>query len=149
MIAKYKHTNIIARDWRSLAQFYEEVFGCVRVLPERHLSGAWLEKGTGVAEAEFSGVHLLLPGQGVNGPTLEIYQYSRNEMKPDPAANREGFAHIAFEVDDIREALAEVLKFGGGALGEVTSCEIEGIGHLSFIYAADPEGNIVELQSWR
>ena len=23
----YKHTNIIARDWQSLARFYEEVFG--------------------------------------------------------------------------------------------------------------------------
>ncbi|UCH90251.1 MAG: VOC family protein [Thermoplasmata archaeon] len=148
MKARYKHTNIIARDWRSLAQFYEEVFGCVRVPPERHLSGAWLEKGTGVTGAEFSGVHLMLPGQGDNGPTLEIYQYSQNKAKPVPSANREGFAHVAFEVDNVGEALAEVRKHGGGAVGDVTSHEVEGVGILSFVYATDPEGNIIELQSW-
>lgn len=149
MKAKFKHTNIIARDWRELAQFYEKAFGCVRVPPERHLSGAWLEKGTGVAGAQFSGVHLLLPGQGPDGPTLEIYQYSQNEAKPDPTANREGFGHVAFEVDDVVEALAEVQKNGGGAVGDVTSHEVEGVGLLSFVYATDPEGNIVELQSWK
>jgi len=148
MKAKFKHTNIIARDWRELAQFYENVFGCFRVPPERHLSGAWLEKGTGITGARFSGVHLMLPGQGDSGPTLEIYQYSENESKPEPAANREGFSHVAFEVDDVGEALAEVRKHGGGAVGDVTSHEVEGVGLLSFVYATDPEGNIVELQSW-
>jgi hypothetical protein len=39
MKARYKYTNLIARDWQRLAQFYEDVFGCVRVPPERHLSG--------------------------------------------------------------------------------------------------------------
>ena len=28
MNIKYVHTNIISRDWRRLAQFYEDVFGC-------------------------------------------------------------------------------------------------------------------------
>jgi predicted enzyme related to lactoylglutathione lyase len=149
MKAKYRHTNIISRDWQSLAQFYEEAFGCVRVPPERHLSGAWLDKGTGVSEAEFSGVHLMLPGHGDGGPTLEIYQYTRNEAKPIPAANREGFGHIAFEVDDVGEALAAVRKHGGSAVGDVTTHEVEGVGLLTFVYATDPEGNIIELQSWK
>ena len=87
-------------------------------------------------------------GRGDSGPTLEIYQYSENEAKPEPAANREGFGHVAFEVDDVGEALAEVRKHGGGAVGDVTSHEVEGVGLLSFVYATDPEGNIVELQSW-
>lgn len=148
MQAKFKHTNIIARNWQELAKFYENAFGCVRVPPERHLSGDWLAKGTGLAGAEFSGVHLMLPGQGDDGPTLEIYQYSQNEAKPDPVANREGFGHIAFEVADVVEALDEVRKNGGGTVGNVTSHEVEGVGLLSFVYATDPEGNIVELQSW-
>jgi len=37
MKAKYKHTNIVANDWRSLAKFYEDVFGCEFVPPERDL----------------------------------------------------------------------------------------------------------------
>jgi predicted enzyme related to lactoylglutathione lyase len=149
MKAKYKHTNIIAGDWKALAAFYEEVFDCVRVPPERHLSGAWLEKGTGVPNARFAGVHLRVPGYGENGPTLEIYQYSKNEAKPAPAANREGFAHIAFEVDDIEQATAEVLKNGGTKVGEVSASPVEGVGVLTFVYLADPEGNIIELQAWK
>ena len=76
MKAKFKHTDIVAADWRRLARFYEEVFGCAPVPPERHLGGEWLSKGTGVENAQFSGVHLRLPGYGEEGPTLEIYQLS-------------------------------------------------------------------------
>ncbi len=49
--AKYVHTNLIARDWRALAQFYTQVFGCTPVPPERNLSGEVLERGTGVPGA--------------------------------------------------------------------------------------------------
>jgi predicted enzyme related to lactoylglutathione lyase len=27
--AKDVHTNLVAEDWRGLARFYQEVFGCV------------------------------------------------------------------------------------------------------------------------
>ena len=149
MKAKYKHTNIIAKDWRKLARFYQNVFGCVLVPPERDLSGDWLDKGTGVTNAHFTGVHLLLPGHGENGPTLEIFQYSQNKPKPDTAANREGIMHLAFQIDDINQATSEVLKHGGRKIGEITSREVAGVGLLTFIYLADPEGNIIELQSWK
>ncbi len=148
MKVKYKHTNIIARDWQALARFYERVFGCTRVPPERHLSGAWIDKGTGVNNARFVGVHLRLPGHGEGGPTLEIYQYSNSEFKLPPMANREGFTHIAFEVNDVEEAMAEVLKEGGNKVGDITSAEVKGVGILTFVYLADPEGNIIELQAW-
>jgi len=148
MIVKYKHLNIIARDWQRLAEFYEHVFGCTRVLPERHLSGRWLAKGTGVKEASFSGIHLRLPGYGDEGPTLEIYQYSVNAPKLTPVANREGFGHIAFEVNDVEQSMAEVLNNGGTKLGEIVESKIEGVGNLRFVYLADPEGNIIELQAW-
>ncbi len=104
---KYKHTNIIAKDWRALVRFYEEVFECVQVPPERHMAGEWLSQGTGVPGAAIDGVHLRLPGGGEAGPTLEVFQYARNESGPAPAANREGFSHIAFEVDDVAAALVE------------------------------------------
>ena len=149
MKATYKHTNIISKDWEGLARFYEQVFDCVRLPPERHLSGLWLERGTGVNGARLSGVHLALPGYQGQGPTLEIYQYSRNEDKSSPLANREGFAHIAFEVEDVSSALDIVKKHGGDAIGEVVSKEIVGVGILTFVYATDPEGNIIELQSWK
>ena len=149
MNARFKHTNIIARDWEALAAFYQNVFGCIPVPPQRHLSGAWLAKGTGVYDAQLDGVHLRLPGYGENGPTLEIYKYTENKRKLLPVANREGFAHIAFEVDDIATATTEVLEHGGKKVGEVTTHEVEGVGKLSFVYLADLEGNIIELQVWQ
>ena len=62
--ARYVHTNLIAHDWRRLAAFYQNLFGCVPVPPERDYSGPALEAGTGVAGAALSGVHLRLPGCG-------------------------------------------------------------------------------------
>ncbi|MBI5584713.1 MAG: VOC family protein [Deltaproteobacteria bacterium] len=148
MTTKFKHTHIVAADWRRLARFYEEVFGCVSVPPERILSGEWLSKGTGVANAQFSGMHLRLPGYGEEGPTLEIYQYSENLPRSPTVANREGIRHLAFEVDAVEQTLARILRHGGRKVGEIVTAEVEGTGLLTFVYGADPEGNIIELQAW-
>lgn len=148
MKAKYKHTNIIARDWKKLVQFYQEVFGCVLLPPERDLEGEWLDQVTGVPEAHLRGAHLLLPGYEDDGPTLEIFQYTHNEPRPATKANREGIMHLAFEVDNIEESTSTVLLNGGSKIGDITSFELEGVGRRNLIYLADPEGNIIELQSW-
>lgn len=146
---RYKHTNIVAADWRKLAGFYERVLGCEPVPPERSLSGGWLERGTGVPGARLSGVHLRLPGCGEAGPTLEIYAYGENLPQPHPAANREGFSHIAFEVADVRRWAERVVAGGGAWVGDIAFTEIAGVGTLEFVYMADPEGNIIELQAWK
>jgi len=144
--ATFTHTNLIARDWRRLASFYEEVFGCAPVPPERDQSGEWLDAGTGLSGARLRGVHLRLPGHGPDGPTLEIYQYDREETPVAPAANRPGFAHIAFAVDDVPAACDAVTAAGGTEHGRVSSVEVPGVGTITFIYVTDPEGNLIELQ---
>jgi len=40
---KYVHTNLIAMDWKYLAKFYIDVFGCKPIYPERNLSGKRLD----------------------------------------------------------------------------------------------------------
>jgi catechol 2,3-dioxygenase-like lactoylglutathione lyase family enzyme len=147
--ARFVHTNIISRDWERLARFYESVFGCARVLPERDMSGAWIEKGTGVSSAHVRGAHLRLPGYGDGGPTLEIFQYNKGLDGAEKPVNETGLAHIAFLVEDVGSALAEVLSHGGSRLAEVVKKEIAGVGLLTFVYARDPDGNILELQSWK
>jgi len=144
---KYVHTNIIAKNWKFLSDFYIKVFNCKPVPPERNLEGDWLEKGTGVKNASLQGVHLLLPGFEKDGPTLEIFQYQENEGKPNPVANREGFGHIAFSVDNVEAVLENMISSGGTKLGEVVRKDF-GKGTLIFTYAKDPEGNIIELQTW-
>jgi len=149
MRAKYKHTNIVARDWRKLAEFYEQVLGCEPVPPERAAIGQWVEQVTGVPGAEVHGVHLRLPGYGKDGPTLEIFQYNTAEIRPETAINRPGLAHLAFEVDDVEAARDEVLAAGGCCVGEVVTVEISGAGTITLIYVTDPESNIIELQKWQ
>jgi len=146
--AKYVHTNIVAQDWKRLAHFYEQVFGCTLVPPERKLSGRWLEEGTGIPDAQIRGVHLRFPGHGNDGPTLEIFQYNHQEDRLDTAINRPGFAHIAFAVDDIETARNTVIEAGGKIIGKTVSLEVSGAGKVTFVYLTDPEENIIELQHW-
>ena len=81
-------------------------------------------------------------------PTLEIFQYTHHETAQETVANRPGFGHIAFAVDDVQTAYDAVLAAGGRKLGDIVSVEIPGAGKITFVYAADPEGNIIELQKW-
>ena len=149
MGTKFIHTNIISKDWRTLAAFYVKVFDCKILQPERNLAGVWLEKGTGVQNAKIKGVHLQLPGFDENGPTLEIFQYEENEPGSFTfKANREGFRHIAFHVDNVKKVLDRILKFGGKRLGEIVKRDFPN-GQLTFIYTTDPEGNIIEIQNWK
>jgi predicted enzyme related to lactoylglutathione lyase len=149
MRARFVHTNLVARDWRKLAAFYERVFGCVPVPPERDLSGPWLDAATRVPDAHIRGAHLRLPGFGDDGPTLEIFEYSpHGPTAPQAAIHRPGFVHIAFRVDDVEAARQEVLAAGGSDFGQLVSAPISGAGFVTFVYVADPEDNIIELQSW-
>jgi len=146
--AAFAHVDLVARDWKRLAAFYEEIFGCIRVPPERRLSGAWLDAATGLPGAAIRGVHLRLPGMGEGGPTLEVLQYAAEAERPPTATNRPGFGHIAFSVDDVQAALDSVVAAGGGPVGDVVTSEIPGAGAITFVYATDPEGNVIELQRW-
>lgn len=148
MKIRYAHTNIVSTNWKALVDFYVKTFNCKVVPPVRRQSGTWLDKGTGVKNANLEGAHLLLPGHGETGPTLEIYQYKTIEHQELPAPNTKGFGHIAFEVDDVETLLEDLLQNGGQLNGEVTKHEVEGVGKITFVYARDPEGNLIELQSW-
>jgi catechol 2,3-dioxygenase-like lactoylglutathione lyase family enzyme len=146
--AKYVHTNLIAKNWRSLADFYSRVFGCVVIPPERNLKGEALEKGTGIPGAQLQGVHLSLPGYAEGGPTLEIYTYTEMAEEGTRAVNRPGYGHIAFLVEDVTRARVFILAAGGSTLGEVVTTQVGSDRQITWCYMADPEGNGIELQSW-
>jgi len=148
MHAKYVHTNLIARDWKKLAKFYTEVFGCTLVPPERDYQGDELDAGTGLKGAHLTGAHFSLPGYDGNGPTLEIYNYNLLENGQSPAVNRPGFGHIAFEVDDVSNARKVVEANGGNMIGEIVTLTTKVGTKVTWCYMTDPEGNIIELQSW-
>ncbi len=145
---KYVHTNIIAKDWKKLAQFYIVVFGCEPLYPERDLSGEWMDKLTKISGVRVKGIHLNLPGYD-NGPTLEIFSYEpASDMDAPKIINGFGFGHIAFHVEDVEGTLNKILANGGNFYGESIEKAIPGVCILKAVYAVDPEENIVEIQHW-
>lgn len=146
--ARFGHVNVVARDWRRLADFYIRVLGCELVPPERDMRGPILEAGTGIAGAALHGAHLRLPGGGPQGPTLEVFQYESGPEAPPTAANRPGFGHIAFVVPDVADARATFLAEGGRDVGQIVTTTTADGRQVTWTYMADPEGNIVELQAW-
>jgi predicted enzyme related to lactoylglutathione lyase len=145
----YVHTNLISSDWKKLAEFYIEVFGCVPQYPERNLSGDWIDLLTSIKGVEIKGIHLQLPGYDGHGPTLEIFKYNKKEGDPEfKKINNSGFAHIAFQVESVEEICTKVIEHGGKKYGELVKTEIDGLGTITVVYVQDPEGNIIELQHW-
>lgn len=145
---RFAHTNIAAKNWKSLSEFYIEVFNCSLKPPLRKLSGEWLDQATGLKNADLEGAHLVLPGYDESGPTLEIFTYKKMQEHNPIMANHLGFTHIAFEVENVSQTLNLAIDHGGKRLGQVTERRVEGVGMLTFVYFRDPEGNIVEIQSW-
>ncbi|MGA2640326.1 MAG: VOC family protein [Spirochaetia bacterium] len=148
MPVRYVHTSIVARDWKSLSRFYVRALGCKPKPPERNLKGKWLDSATSLRGVHIQGIHLTLPGYGADGPTLEVFQYSKERTSGAATTNKLGYSHLAFAVQDVAKALEKIERHGGGRVGEVVSAEIVGVGPINFVYARDPEGNIIELQKW-
>lgn len=145
---KYVHTNLIAKDWKRLSEFYFNVFNCKPIYPERDLSGEWIDKITNINNVRIRGIHLALPGYE-DGPTLEIFEYQPDNPRDNvPQINHHGFGHIAFQVDTVEAVLSKLIEHGGGQLGEIIKKEYVGIGVLTVVYAKDPEGNFIEIQNW-
>ncbi|MFC2137564.1 VOC family protein [Bacteroidota bacterium] len=106
---KFVHINIIAKDWKKLAQFYVDVFGCEPVYPERDLSGEWIDKLTNISNVKINGKHLKLPGYK-GGPTIEIFEYNKISKNNNlHLINDKGFSHIAFYVDNVEEVLDKLI----------------------------------------
>ena len=145
---RYAHTNLVARDWRAMSAFYQEVFDCVPVGVERDYAGDTVDRLTAMSGIRVCGQHLRLPGCGDAGPTLEIFQYEPAGDMPNLKVQGPGFAHLAFVVEDLEAKREEILARGGRDVGDVVTIPIEGEGVLTLVYIEDPEGNVLELQQW-
>jgi hypothetical protein len=112
---KYVHTNLFAKSWRLLSDFYIKVFDCEPLPPERDLKGEYLGKATGVKNAALREIHLLLPGFGKDGPSLEIFQYKENEGKLYPVATEVSSQNriCGYKVDILDEDGSLIACFNG------------------------------------
>jgi len=146
---RYVHTNLIARDMKKLIGFYKAVLRCESIGETHDLRGPWLDRLTGIDGAHITGEHLLLPGYGADHPTLEIFSYDEPRDAAAQEINQPGIAHLAFEVDDVEATLSEIVCAGGSRVGELVTAAYPDGREAVFVYARDPEGNILELQSWK
>ena len=146
--AKFGHVNVTGRDWRSLAAFYTDVFGCEFVAPERDIRSADLDSATGLDDAHLTGAHLRLPGYGDGGPTLEIFQYDAIGPHPGTQVDRPGWGHVAFQVPNVPAAVEAVVAAGGARFGDVVAMQTRDGRTVTWVYTTDPDGNLVELQAW-
>ena len=72
----------------------------------------------------------------------------RRRRKAPVGVNRPGFGHIAFVVDDVPTAREAVLRAGGKPVGEIVTLATATGPTVTWVYVTDPEGNIIELQTW-
>lgn len=145
---KYVHTNIVAKNWKKLADFYINVFGCPVIPPIRNYSGNDLDSAVNIKNVVLNGVHLLLPGYNKTGPTLEIFSYNPPLKKQNRKVNTPGITHIAFEVNDVNKVYKKVLKNGGKKVGKIITLTRSDGKEVTWCYVKDPEGNMIELQKW-
>ncbi len=145
---RFVHTNLIAKDVPAMIAFYKNALGCSSIGQTRDLNGAWVDRLTGIPNAHIFGEHLALPGYVDGGPTLEIFGYDTVISDMAVSIKTVGFSHIAFAVDNVEETLNQVLASGGGLIGEVVNAAYPDGRVATFVYVTDPEGNILELQSW-
>lgn len=146
--ARFGHVNVTSVDWRRLADFYSTVFGCELVPPQRDIRSPDLDAATGLHDAHLTGVHLRLPGHGDAGPTIEVFSYDALQPHADPSVDRPGWGHICFQVPDVAAAVDAVLANGGGPVGDIVTTRTSDGRSVTWCYATDPDGNIVELQAW-
>jgi len=140
---KLTHINLVARDAKALAAFYEAVFQCKQMRPARVLSGEKVSKGNGLPNSEILSIWLTFPHGDT--PFLELHQHAATEDRGIAPVNATGFGHLAFQTPNLHELITKVLSAGGSKQGEVTSFGSTEKPHL-ITYMRDPEGNILELE---
>ena len=57
-------------------------------------------------------------------------------------------SHVAYQVPDVLAAVDAVVAAGGSRFGEVVAMQTKDGRRITWVYATDPEGNIIELQAW-
>ena len=151
-LASIDHVNIVVEDLEGMLAFYRDVLG-LEVTKEATISGDWIESVVGLAGVVGDVVYLGFPA----GPRLELIRYRSPEGERPVGlerANTPGLRHLAFTVDDI-DAVADGLRERGvDLLGDVQTMSDSQVTYAGgrrkrLVYFRDPEGNLLELCSYR
>ncbi len=137
------HINLVARDAKTLAAFYVNVMKCDVMREPKTLSGEIVSRGNGLPNSEIFSIWLRFPN--LEWPFLEIHEHAVTLHRDLPRVNEPGFGHLAFQMEDIRDALSNIIEAGGVQIGQITDFGAPEMPYL-IAYARDPEGNVLELE---
>lgn len=140
MIKNLRHVAIVVTDLQKMKNFYEGVFGFVKVSEEIE-EGEFIETVVGLSCVRLHWVKLRMS----NGLLLELLKYESPEseirLKPQQS-NTLGYSHIAFTVEGVENFLLKLKNNGC----KIINSSIENKARtVRVCYAKDPEGNIIEL----
>ena len=138
-IQRMHHVGVVVDDLEGAVEFFAalglEAGGKSEVTEE------WAGRVVGLDDMRVDAVMVEAPdGKG----RLELIKFHSPPIAGDEAplpANVRGIRHLAFVVDDVRAAVAEVEAHGGELVGEI----VDYSNVYRLCYVRGPEGIIVEL----
>ena len=135
------HTSFTVSNLDRSIAFFRDILGFTAT-PKLPRSRSVIQSITGVSESDVMIAYLHGPGH-----TLELIQYlapsDRGEVRPRPCDV--GFAHIAFDVEDIDAIVTLSSDHNVFPIGKITTGDQGPNKGGKAVYLRDPDGITVEL----
>jgi catechol 2,3-dioxygenase-like lactoylglutathione lyase family enzyme len=134
------HAAINVSDWDQSLTFYRDVLGFDFLL-EGEAEGPGIEANT-----KLSGVRLRFAMLQAGKDHIELIQYESPAGRPnDRHLNDTASTHIAFQVDDIDNAFAELTERGVVFNDQPIKIDSGPLAGCAFAYFPDPDGVLLEI----
>ena len=138
-IVGFHHAAIVVPNLDEAVRFYSALAGYEKIRESRWGRDSSFNQIIGMTESSARFCML----EGANG-YLELFEFEQPESTADPAslnAGDYGIRHLCFQVEDVEEALAQVIELGGSRMNEPVTNELG----ITCVYCRDPFGNLLEL----
>jgi catechol 2,3-dioxygenase-like lactoylglutathione lyase family enzyme len=139
MITAIRHVGIVVADLEKSLRFWRDTLGFV-VSRQMEESGSHIDAMMGLRDASVTTIKLSAP----DGNLIELLYFhshpDKRRWKGKPFST--GITHIALTVSDLDQTLCR-LKLAGGSVSSEPQLSLDG--QLRVIYAAAPEGVLLEL----
>ncbi|HJP13894.1 MAG: VOC family protein [Nitrospinota bacterium] len=139
-LIEINHTSFTVADVDAAAKWYCENLG-FEVMSDMHRPQGYCEAVTGIPGAA---LHIIYVKGG--GYAIELIEYTQSKgAKIDSATNNVGSAHVAYNVENLRETHADLTARGVRLISEpIPITEGANKGGL-VIYLEDLDGNTLEF----
>jgi catechol 2,3-dioxygenase-like lactoylglutathione lyase family enzyme len=128
---------VVAGGVERAGDFYRDAFGATWVVRPVDYEGPGAEHAMGQAGVRFRIGILELPGAG----SIELFEFLGTVIPDWARPVHARVPHLALQVENTAVALDRVEAAGGRRLW----ADVQVFGSAHIVYAADPDGNVIEL----